>query len=113
MKRGARLAFHQHFTGVTWKEHSMKRTISFIAMAAIFTFGVPAVFAADQGMQGQSEKKKTDKQHQKTPGTGPMGEVEKGGSGPSGPQTNAPGKSPGFEGAADKKPGQSPTSGGH
>jgi hypothetical protein len=82
----------------------MKRIAGLIALALVFSFGTPAVFAADQSMQG--EKKKTDKQQQKAPGAGPMGEMEKGGSGPSGPQTKAPAKAPGLEGAGEKKPGQ-------
>ncbi len=48
----------------------MKRTIRLIAMAAMFTFGVPAVFAADQGMQGQSEKRKRISSTKRLPAPG-------------------------------------------
>ena len=46
----------------------MKRIAGLIALALVFSFGSPAVFAADQSMQG--DKKKTDKQQQKAPGAG-------------------------------------------
>ena len=85
----------------------MKKLASVIAIAALFSMAVPAwTYAAEKAApQGKSEKKKSDKE-KKVPGTGPMGEEEKSGSGPSGPQSTAPGKAPGFEGEASKKGGK-------
>ena len=90
----------------------MKKIVGVFAILSMLNLGLATVFAAEQGMQGQTEKKKSDKQ-QKAPGAGPMGEVEKGGGGPSGPKENPTGKAPGFEGAGEKKSGKSPTAGGH
>ena len=89
----------------------MKKIISLFAVVSFLSLGVGSAFA-DQGAQG-GEKKKSDKQQQKAPGAGPMGEVEKGGAGPSGPKENPTQKAPGLEGAAEKKSGKSSTGGGH
>ena len=80
----------------------MKKIIAIFAVMSLLNGGAVTICAADQSMQGQTEKKKSDKQ-QKTPGAGPMGEMEKGGPGPSGPKETPSKKAPGFEGAEEKK----------
>jgi hypothetical protein len=92
----------------------MKKTLAMAVVWTIVALGAPAWTLADdpgksQGQQSQGGKKKSDKG--KVPGAGPMGEMEKGGAGPSGPQGNSPTKAPGFEGAASKKGGAPATPG--
>jgi hypothetical protein len=86
----------------------MKRLLGTIAVLTLLCFG-GAVYAADPFAQAQSEKKSEQK---KAPGEGPMGEMEKGGGGPSGPQTTPPGKAPGFKEEGKKKGGTTQKPGG-
>jgi hypothetical protein len=120
---------------------TMRRSLGVAALvaAAVLTVGPVSVYAADE-MSGQAGSLQSDiikaggaqqkpdselglgksqdenfggmpKEERRQMESGPMGEENKGGTGPSGPKGVPPGPAPQFEGSGQHTPGQSPTGG--
>jgi hypothetical protein len=85
----------------------MRLTAGILAIAISVTFAALPTYATDadkasQQQQGTDKKTKKDDQKQKRSDTGPQGEEQTGGAGPSGPSSGGNVKAPQHEGAGSK-----------